>query len=216
MTAIDVAQLKQAPYNEYLIIDTRQPEVFVDGFIKGSFSIPFNADFITNLQDLIPEELKFILVADATQVATITKLLRATGITGMQAYLNGGFEKWQEEGSPFDMLILIDADEFSIDYRFDEFFLLDVRTAEQYKAGHLEDSENIELVELERTLTELDTEDSFYVYGNGIQQAVTAASIFKHYDFELVRPVAATLDELREAGLPVEAPKKKDADNKKN
>ena len=102
----------------------------------------------------------------------------------------------------------IDADEFAIDYKFDEFFLIDVRDKEVYAKEHAEDSENIMLNDLEQFLIEFETGDSYYIYGNTITEAVTAGSVFKKIGFNRVRVVAADYATISKSGIPLYKQKK--------
>lgn len=210
MNAVQVDALKALDTDEYLIIDTRKPQVFAEGFSEGAINIPFNPLFTESLQYLPEEDTKILVVAEEAEIPTVMKALKASGVQGIEGYLQQGFATWLEAGKPTDMLIAIEADEFKMDYQFDEFYLIDLRTADDFKAGHVEDAENIEMAELERTLAELSTEDSYYVYGNTAQDAIIAASIFRRYGFERIRPVASDYAAIQESGVPLHVQKKKD------
>ena len=108
------------------------------------------------------------------------------------------------------MLITIDAEEFKIDFQYDEFFLIDVRSKEDFAKDHAEDAENIVLNDLEQILIEFEAGDSYYVYANTITEAVTAGSIFKKIGFNRVRAVAADYESIKKSGIPLFEQKKKD------
>jgi rhodanese-related sulfurtransferase len=213
MNAVQTDALKALDTDEYLLIDTRKPEVFAEGFAEGAINIPFNQTFTENLQYLPEEDERILVIADEAEIPTVMKALKASGVQGIQGYLQNGFATWQEAGKPTDMLIAIEADEFKMDYQFDEFYLIDLRTADDYKVEHVEDSENIEMAELERTLAELSTEDSYYIYGETGQDAIIAASIFRRYGFERVRPVTSDFAAIKESGVPLTVKKKDQAKN---
>jgi len=113
------------------------------------------------------------------------------------------------------MLISIDADEFAIDYQFDEFYLVDIRDKEDFEKGHVEDAENISLIDLEPILIEMDTQDMYYLYGETAADAITAGSLLKRNGFQRIRPVAADYDAIKAAGIPLFAPKKKGGSSSK-
>lgn len=210
MNAVQADALKALDTDEYLILDTRKPEVFAEGFAEGAINIPFNQFFTESLQYLPEDDAKILVVADEAEIPTVMKALKVSGVQGIQGYLQNGYATWLEASKPTDMLIAIEADEFKMDYQFDEFYLIDLRNADDYKVGHVEDSENIEMAELERTLAELSTEDSYYVYGETAQDAIIAASIFRRYGFERVRPIISDFAAIQESGVPVQMQKKKD------
>lgn len=213
MNAVQADALKALDTDEYLIIDTRKPEVFAEGFAQGAINIPFNELFTETLQYLPEEEAQILVIADEAEIPTVMRALKAAGIQGIEGYLNNGYNTWLDAGKLTDMLIAIEADEFKMDYQFDEFYLIDLRTADDFKTEHVEDAENIEMAELERTLTELSTEDSYYVYGETAQDAIIAASLFKRYGFERIRPIASNYTAVKESGIPVFVQKKDQAKN---
>ena len=98
----------------YVIADTRKPEIFAEGFIEQSVSIPFNENFINNLEELISSDLSVIIVADESDIPAIVKAVKGSGMDNIKGYLAGGYNAWANAGHKFDMLISIDADEFAI------------------------------------------------------------------------------------------------------
>ena len=209
MQKFELNEFRALDLNGYVLADTRQPEVFADGFIEESVSVPFTENFIDDLQEVISNELKVLLVADEADVPAIIKAVKGSGLSNIKGYLAGGFAAWQAAGNKFDMLISIDAGEFAIDYQFDEFYLIDLRDREDFEKSHVEDAENIALVDLEPLLIEMEAQDIYYLYGETPAQAVTAASLLKRNGFQRLRAVAAGFGQLEAAGIPVFKPKKK-------
>lgn len=210
MQAFTAPQFKALVTEGYVVIDTREPQLFCDGFIPEALSIPYNENFIDNLDELTEPGQKFILVTEDANTAAIAKTIRQSGTATAEGYLQGGFAAWTNAGNDVDMIISIDADEFAMDYQYDEFYLVDIRSKEEFAAEHAEDAENIVLNDLEQILTEFETTDSYYVYGNTAAEAVTAASIFKRLGFDRIRPVAADYDTIKANKIPFFNAKKKD------
>lgn len=210
MQAFEAAAFKQLIEDGYAVVDTRKPEIFCEGFIEDSLSIPFNEGFVDALDELTEPGQKILIVADEADIAPITKTLKAAVVVNAEGFLQGGFDAWQNAGYKTDMLIAIDTDEFAIDYQYDEFYLVDVRSKEDYAQECIEDSENIVLNDLEQILIEFETNDSYYIYGNTVTEAVTAGSVFKRIGFNRVRVVAADFETLKKSGIPVFSQKKKD------
>lgn len=210
MKAIDCSQFKELIAQGYAVVDTRKSEIFCDSFIEDSVSIPFDENFIDALDELTEAGQKILLVTEEHENAAIAKALKAVANENVQGFLEGGFDAWKNAGNKIDMLIAIDTDEFAIDYKHDEFYLVDVRSKEDYAIDHAEDSENVVLNDLEQILIEFETTDSYYVYGNTIQEAVTAGSIFKKIGFNRVRAVAADYESIKKSGIPLFEQKKKD------
>lgn len=210
MQAFDASRFKGLIEEGYTVIDTRNPEAFSDGFIEESISIPFDDNFVDNYDELTQPGQRIILITESENTMPVFRALKAAAIESAEGYLEGGFAAWQNAGYDIDLLICIDADEFAMDFNYDEFYLVDVRTKEEFAKEHPEDAENIALNDLEQLLIELDTNDSYYVYGNNVTEAVTAGSIFKRTGFNRVRVVAAPYDVIKQTGIPLFVQKKKD------
>ena len=197
-----------------MVIDARPSEIFCDGFVDESLSVPFNENFVAALQELVEDGQRVLIVADEKEIVPVAKALNYSGSAEVAGVLAGGFETWSANEKKIDMLITIDIDEFIIDYNFDEFFLIDVRTAEEFEQEHVEDSQNIALNDLEQLLIDLETSDNYYLYANTFSEAVTAGSIFKRNGFERVRVVMADYEALKKSKLPFFKKKKEKPDSK--
>ena len=209
MQKFELAEFKTLDLSGYALVDTRKSEVFAEGFIEDSVSIPFGDNFIDSFQELISADMKVIFITDEEDVTPLLKAVKASGAGNAAGYLAGGFAAWKDAGNKFDMLISIDADEFAIDYQFDEFYLVDIRDKEEYEKGHVEDAETIALVDLEPILVEMDDKDMYYLYGETAASAITAGSLLKRNGFQRVRPVAADYEAIKAAGVPLFKPKRK-------
>ncbi len=216
MQKYELTEFQALDLSGYVIVDTRKSEVFTEAFIEDSVSIPFNDNFITGLTELISDDQKVLIIADESEIAAIVKAVKGSGLNHIKGYLAGGFEAWLNAGNKFDLMISIDADEFAIDYQFDEFYLIDLRDKEAFESSHLEDAENIALVDLEPVLIEMEAADLYYLYGETTAQAITAGSLLKRNGFQRLRPVAADFETIKTAGMPLFTAKKKGKSNPKN
>lgn len=210
MNAIEYNQFKELIAQGHLVVDTRKSEVFCESYIKGSVSIPFDENFIDAYDELTEPDQKILLVTEEAENAAIAKAIKAAGIENTEGFLAGGFDAWKNAHNKFDMLITIDEEEFKIDYQFDEFFLIDVRSKEEFAKDHAEDAENIALNDLEQILIEFEAGDSYYVYANTVTEAVTAGSVFKKIGFNRIRVVAADYETIKKSGIPLFVQKKKE------
>jgi rhodanese-related sulfurtransferase len=215
MKFLEPAEFLSLSSQGHVIVDTRKPEVFVDGFYSGSISIPFDDDFVANFQELVDSDQAVVLVAEEADAAAIFKKVKAAGLLNVQGILKGEFNEASIDNKLRDMIITIDAEELNIDYRFDEFFLVDVRTAEEFKEEHLEYAENIELADLESLVIDLEAAGSYYVYAGNIRDAVTAGSIFKLAGFDLIKVVADTYENIKATGIPLIVQNKKQSPSTK-
>jgi rhodanese-related sulfurtransferase len=210
MKLLELSEFKNLLGANYLVIDTRDSENFSEGFIEHSISVPFNENFISNVNDLVDEEQKILFVSSEETVALIMEAAKVAGLTNAEGILSGGWDAWKNSGEKIDLLILIDSDEFAMDYHYDEFYLLDVRPKVEFEKEHVEDAEHVALEDLQQLLLELETANSYYVYGNTLTDAVTAGSIFRQHGFNRVRVVATDYAALKNSKIPFYTQKKKD------
>ena len=209
MRPIELNELRNPVIENLLLIDTRTPDAFAEGFIKGSVSIFFDEHFLTVLEDIVEDSHRIVFIAEEETIAPIERVIKSTGMGNVEGFLQGGFEAWKNSGHKFDMIIGIDPDEFAMDYQFDEFYLLDTRPKEDFDKEHVEDAENIPLVDYALVLDEMDTADSYYIYSATMAEAVTAGSLFKRFGLERVRVVMADYAAIKTSGVPIFGVKKK-------
>ncbi len=209
MRTIEQHELKKPVIENLLLIDTRSPEAFVDGYIKGSVSVFFDENFLTVLEDIVEDSHRIVFVSEESTIPAIEKVIKSTGMGNVEGFLQGGFDAWKNSGHKFDMIIGIDPDEFAMDYQFDEFYLLDTRPKEEFDKEHVEDAENIPLIDYVQVLDEMDIADSYYIYSATVAEAITAGSLFKRFGLERVRVVMADYESIKTANVPFYAAKKK-------
>lgn len=88
-------------------------------------------------------------------------------------------------------------------------YILDVREAEEYVAGHIEGAALVPIGVLEANIEDLHlrTDQVLLVYADGEGREAEAARILAGYGFPTVRILDGGLPAWREAGLPVEDPR---------
>ncbi len=81
-----------------MILDTRNANVFTEGFVPGSISIGLEGSFAEWAGSLLPFNQPMLLVTAAGQEEeTIVRLARV-GFDKVEGYLEGGYEAWQAAG----------------------------------------------------------------------------------------------------------------------
>lgn len=214
MQSIGINEFRKLNAEGVWIIDTRSSEIFCNGFMKGAVSVPFDENFKDVLSELVEDGQSLLLIADIENAEAVTKALKTSINYEFLGILSSPMDDWMLTSRETDLLITIDVEEFAIDYNYDEFFLIDVRDAEQYVEVHLEHAQNIELNDLEQTLTDMETADSYYICGRNFTEATTAGSVFKQNGFERVRVVQADFVEFENTKLPFVKKKKEKTDSR--
>lgn len=180
-----------------IIIDTRPSAAFLTGFVPGSLHIPLTDQLRTYAELMLEPEYTAILIAETGQEERASRSFIQTGVVSVAGYIDGGYDAWLAAGGATDIIIDIDAEEFAIDYKFDEFYLIDTRSDEAYEAEHIEYAESIPLGDIEENTSALNAASSYYIYGETLSDAAFAASILRRADFHKLRVVTAGYDELK-------------------
>jgi glyoxylase-like metal-dependent hydrolase (beta-lactamase superfamily II)/rhodanese-related sulfurtransferase len=193
MTALSVSNFKAKTKNEDIIIlDSRPAETFVNGFIPGSVFIGLEGRFAEWAGSLLPFNKPIILVTEiGKEKETITRLARV-GFEQFEGYLQGGFEAWQQADEKIDLIINVEADELAMDIPFDENLLIvDVRKETEFADGHIQQANNIPLLELADpgSMALFEDHHNIYVHCAGGYRSVIASSLIKRQGIHNIRNV---------------------------
>ena len=174
------------------IIDTRDKDVFTQGFIPGSIFIGLNGRFAEWAGSLIPFDKKLLIITEAGMEKEAMIRLSRVGFEKMIGYLEGGFKSWQKAKLPVDMIIDVESDELAMDLPFDkQLLVLDVRKESEFDAGHVADAVNIPLPQLLNPLrvAAIEDTDNIYIHCQSGYRSVIGASILKKQGFHNLRNV---------------------------
>lgn len=210
MTKLTADEFKKHAEQGLTIIDTRDALKVLDGMYSGSLVVLFDDHFLSTLQQLTAADDKLLIVTDEEHADKVYRVIKNSA--GHEVV---GYFVWQADfftsENPLDFIISIDADEFAMDYHYDEFYLIDTRPAEQFDEEHVEDAENITMPDLNTALADFDTNGSYYVYAETDSEALAAGSVFKKFGLDRLRVVEASFDDIKKSGVPVFTKKKKKA-----
>jgi rhodanese-related sulfurtransferase len=194
------------------IIDARPSAIFVQGMIPRSVHVPHTADFARYLELLIEPDIPLVLVAEPDQQNAIAKDLIRTGFANLIGIVDGGYDAWLAAGGQSDLIIDINAEEFELDFEYDEFYLIDLRADDQYEESHLEYAESLPLEGVEEAIPDLSPDMMYYFYGESFEDAAFAAALFKRDGFHKLRVVSEGYEALKKTKIPQAKKKKKNSD----
>lgn len=199
MTPISVFQAKQiiADTEELVILDTRDAENFIDGFIAGSIFIPLNDRFEDMAMNLLPKGSICMLVSEPGKEKGTMERLKKAGINNIAGYLENGFESWKNAGEPIDLVIQVEADELAMDIPFDDnLIVIDVRNEAAYAEGHVKDALNIPLKTMADpgVLAILEDNDNLYIHCQSGDHSLIAVSLIKRQGLHNLRHLAGGWD----------------------
>jgi len=146
MNALSIDEVKKEIAEDTILLDTRKPTVFTEGYIPTSINIGLEGRFAEWAATLLPFHSKMMILTDeGKEEETIIRLARV-GFDKIIGYVKGGFESWKNANEPIDLIIDIDADELLMDLNYDyKMIVLDVRKELEFDNGHIKTALNIPL-----------------------------------------------------------------------
>jgi glyoxylase-like metal-dependent hydrolase (beta-lactamase superfamily II)/rhodanese-related sulfurtransferase len=200
LKALSIEEIKTEMEKDTILVDTRQPDEFTQGFIPGSINIGLDGRFAEWAGSLLPFDKPILLITEKDKEKETLVRLARVGFSNMIGYADGGFDAWKNAGEEIDVIIDVEADELAMDLPFDEkLIVLDVRKPVEYAEGHVKDAINLPLAELNDPLNMAIIEDDQNVYincGSGYR-SVIAASLFKRQGIHNVRNIVGGWDEIK-------------------
>lgn len=198
-----------------VVIDTRSYYAFIYGYIPGSIYLPLTHEGVEIIAKLFAgKELLLVLEADDASIGD--NFLPQFKNLHVKGCLDGGFDTWKNAGRPLDMVVEIDAYEFSIDLPFDEkLYIIDVRDPAEYASEHVTGAVNMPIADFGNIATLANFEENWnlYVYGSR-NEGATAISLLQRQGFHNARNISEGFAAIRkEKMIPVETGKKDSADD---
>lgn len=186
-----------------VLIDTRMMLAFGGGHIKGALNIggsPMLSIWAGWLLD--PDQPILLVLKSHEKLDEIVRLFLRTGYSKFAGYLVGGMKAWDNAGLPLDEVGQMTVHE--IRTRGKRLQLLDVRSPDEWKGGHIRNARHIFLGDLRERLGELDKDQPPAVYCDSGYRASIASSILKKEGFGCVCNVPGSWQAWKKAGLTVD------------
>jgi glyoxylase-like metal-dependent hydrolase (beta-lactamase superfamily II)/rhodanese-related sulfurtransferase len=192
--AIDVAslQLMLEKDNHPILVDTRNADQFVDGFIPESVFLGLDGRLAEWAGSLLPYNQDIVLITNIGKEEESLVRLARVGFDNIIGYLDGGFEAWANAGGKIDLIINVEADELAMDIPFDEnLVVMDVRKPSEYTIKHVKDAVNLPLSNLvdPASMAMIEDTDNLYVHCLAGYRSVIAVSMLKRQGIHNVRNV---------------------------
>lgn len=182
MRALNVKEFETVwESTDALVIDTRRQDVFVKGFIPGSVFVGIDDTFAPWVGALITDLKQPILliVEKGREEEVITRLARV-GYDNTIGYLQGGVDAWSKAGNVLDEIEEIAPQEFARIFTANSaLHLIDARRHSEYETEHIVGAENFPLDFINRNMSSLDKNKSYFIYCGGGYRSVIMISILK-------------------------------------
>lgn len=162
---------------DILVLDTRNPQLFSEGFIPNSINIGLDGQFAPWVGALLTDaKQKIIIIAETGREEESIKRLARVGYDNVIGYLNSGFESWKESGKPVYTVNRISADEFA-KMKDDGKVVIDIRRPGEYSSEHVEGAINIPLDFLNQEMAQFPKNQQFIMHCQSGYRSIIAASI---------------------------------------
>ncbi|MGV3767230.1 MAG: MBL fold metallo-hydrolase [Chitinophagaceae bacterium] len=184
-----------------LILDTRDPQVFAQGFIPNAINIGIDGNFAPWVGTLIPDiKQQILLVTDKGREQEVIIRLARVGYDFTIGYLEGGFEAWEKAGMETDKITSISAEEFAKIAGENTVNILDVRKNSEYLSEHLIDAENAPLDFINESMAQVDKNKTYYVHCAGGYRSMIFNSILRARGFDNLIDVKGGFKAIKETG----------------
>lgn len=185
-----------------LILDTRDPRVFVKGFIPNSINIGLDGQFASWVGTLVPDIKQPILIIaePGREEETVMRLARV-GYDNAIGYLAGGLNAWQASGKDVDRIDSISADELGELQKANiSIGILDVRRKSEYDSQHIAMAENIPLDYINENMQAVDRRKQIYVHCASGYRSVVFTSILRARGFQNLVNVEGGIKAIKDSG----------------
>ncbi len=125
-----------------VVIDGRDQREFDSAHIPGSVNVTMNQSGVgTRAAWILDPETEVIVTSEGDEYAERSiRLLEAVGFRRIRGYLSGGINAWRAAGLKVETTPALDVSGLAERLKQEEAILLDVRSAEERQAGHVEGS----------------------------------------------------------------------------
>lgn len=171
-------------YNrDITVVDARDKMEFAKGFIPGSLNIKGSNSFATWAGWLLDYQEQFILVCDDSQIEDLTRKLMRIGLDNIYGYISDVNEMELE----LETMDVIPVNKLSSRLSDNNIQIVDVRGANEYNAGHIENADHVFLGTLEDNLDKVSKDNEVVVHCQAGDRSAIAYSILKRNGFDNIQ-----------------------------
>ncbi|WP_035335798.1 MBL fold metallo-hydrolase [Dokdonia sp. PRO95] len=186
-----------------LMLDTRDAEVFAEGFIPNSINIGLDGNFAQWVGEMIPDvKQEILLITDpGKEEETITRLSRV-GYDFTIGFLKNSFSSWKESGKDFETITRISPQQLEAEYKMGQPLVFDVRKKSEFSSEHLLGAINVPLNEINQHLAQFPKNKPFILHCAGGYRSMIAASILKQRGWQDFSDVRGGFAQITETTVP--------------
>ena len=185
-----------------VVIDTRDKDEFVKGFIPGSYFIGIDGNFAVWVGTLISDiKQKILLVGDENRIPEVVTRLARVGYDHAIGYLKGGVEAWAEAGKDMETIESISVTKFAERMaNVGEVKVVDVRKKSEYDSEHIVHALNAPLDHVSESMTQLNKNDEYLVHCATGYRSLAFISILRSKGYSDLINVEGGFDAIKKSG----------------
>jgi len=187
------------------VIDTRSAHEYMTDHIFGSYGIPLAAPLITWAGWVVPFGTPLILIADdpIEREAAVRQLIRI-GYDDLRGYLDGGFATWAAAGLPTRQVPSVPAEELRQQLaRGTAPTILDVRHADEWRAGHLPHAFNLDAGQVPLSQPSVSKHERIIVHCGHADRSTVGLSFLERWGFQDLALLDGGYSHWQAAGYPI-------------
>lgn len=189
--------------SDALVLDTRAPQVFAQGFIPRSINIGIDGDFAPWAGAMIVDvKQPLVLVTEPGREEEVITRLSRVGFDNVLGYLDGGFETWQASDKEVDHVERISAEELAGRFPLTDSIIVDVRKESEYAAEHVEEAYSRPLAYINDWIQDLPCDKHFYLHCAGGYRSMIAASILQARGYRNFTDVEGGFGAIAQTSIP--------------
>ncbi len=191
-----------ATETDALVLDTRDAQVFSEGFIPNSVNIGIDGNFAQWVGALIPDvKQQILLVADKTREEEVITRLARVGYDHCIGYLEGGFEAWKNEQKEVDQIQRVTAEQLAdIQKANPQVLVFDVRKNSEFMSEHILEVENAPLDTINTSMLQMPKDKTAYIHCAGGYRSMIFASILRARGYDNLVDVVGGFKAIKESG----------------
>ncbi|MFZ4634588.1 MAG: rhodanese-like domain-containing protein, partial [Saprospiraceae bacterium] len=188
-----------------LVLDTRDPQAFSEGFIPNAINIGIDGGFAPWVGALIPDiKQEILLVTEPGREEEVVTRLARVGYDYCIGYLDGGFDAWKNAGLETDHIQRVTPDQLAeILAQQPDAKLFDVRNPNEFEAGHINGAENVPLDFINDSMLRLPKDQTAYIHCAGGYRSMIFASILRARGYDNLVDVVGGYKAIKDSSMAV-------------
>lgn len=184
-----------------LVLDTRDAQVFSEGFIPNSINIGIDGNFAPWVGALIPDvKQQILLVTEPGREEEVVTRLARVGYDFCIGYLDGGFEAWKKAGMETDTIQRVSAEQLAdIIAKNPDTPVFDVRKQSEYLSEHVEIAENAPLDYINDSMLRIPKDQTTYIHCAAGYRSMIFASILRARGYDHLIDVVGGFKAIKES-----------------